>query len=151
MNVLKLLKKDHSTVRGLLTKFENTGRRSFERRHDIFDQVRRELLLHAKVEEQIFYPALKAVNGRGRKLVSQALNDHRDMEQLLRQVAKLEPEDQAFVDRMEALMEVVDNHVEEEEREIFRFAEENCPESQLEQMGREMENRKRTLEQQWAA
>ena len=78
MNVLKLIKKDHSDVQSLFNKFEKTAKSSHEKREEIFEQIRRELQIHSRAEEEIFYPFLKALNGNsGRNVVSEALKEHK--------------------------------------------------------------------------
>jgi hemerythrin-like domain-containing protein len=52
---------------------------------------------------------------------------------------------------MEVLIENVEHHVNEEEGEIFTFAEENCSEDQLQELGREIDERKKILDQRLAA
>jgi hemerythrin superfamily protein len=151
MNALNLLKKDHDSVRTLFSRFERTSKTDLERRNDLLAQIRREIQIHSRAEEEIFYPALKALNGEGRQLVSQALDDHKDISDLLTQISRLKLTAKNFDDRFEALFEIVDQHVEEEEGEIFRFAEENCSEQQLEDLGRQIQERKRILDRQLAA
>jgi len=151
MNVLELLKEDHSNVESLFEKYDRTGKSSQEKKTELFEEIRRELQLHSRAEEEMFYPALKALNGEGRRLVSEALKEHRDVDELLTQISRLKPCDKNFDDKMETLIENVDHHVQEEEGEIFRFAEENCSEGQLEELGQQIEDRKKTLGQQMAA
>ena len=151
MNALNLLKKDHESVRTLFSRFERTSKTDLERRNDLLAQIRREIQIHSRSEEEIFYPALKALNGEGRQLVSQALNDHKDINDLLTQISRLKLTAKNFDDRFEALFEIVDQHVEEEEGEIFRFAEENCSEQELEDLGRQIQERKQFLDRQLAA
>jgi hemerythrin superfamily protein len=151
MNALNLLKTDHASVRTLFGSFERTGKTDLEKRNDLLAQIRREIQIHLRAEEEIFYPALKALNGEGRQLVSQALNDHKDINDLLTQISRLKLTAKNFDDRFEALIESVDHHVEEEEGEIFRFAEENCSEQELEDLGRQIQERKRFLDRQLAA
>jgi hemerythrin superfamily protein len=151
MNALNLLKTDHASVRTLFGSFERTGKTDLEKRNDLLAQIRREIQIHLKAEEEIFYPALKALNGEGRQLVSQALNDHKDINDLLTQISRLKLTAKNFDDRFEALIESVDHHVEEEEGEIFRFAEENCSEQELEDLGRQIQERKQFLDRQLAA
>ncbi len=151
MNALKLLKKDHSTVQSLFGKFDRTGKTSHEERYELFVQIRRELQIHSRAEEEIFYPALKALNGDGRRLVSEALKEHRDIDELLTQISRLKPTDKNFDEKVETLIENVDHHIEEEEGEIFQFAEENCSGEELEDLGHQIEERKRILDQQMAA
>jgi len=151
MNVLELLKEDHSNVKSLFEKFDRTDKSSQEKKTELFEKMRRELKLHSRAEEEIFYPALKALNGEGRRLVSEALKEHRDVDELLTQISRLKPCDKNFDDKMETLIENVDHHVQEEEGEIFRFAEENCSEGQLEELGQQIEDRKKILGQRMAA
>jgi hemerythrin superfamily protein len=151
MNALNLLKKDHASVKTLFSRFDRTGKTDLEKRNDLLAQIRREVQIHSRAEEEIFYPALKALNGEGRKLVSQALNDHREIEDLLTQISRLKLTAKNFDDRFESLIESVDHHIEEEEGEIFRFAEENCSEQQLEDLGRQIQERKQILDRQLAA
>ena len=151
MNVLKILKKDHSTVQNLFGKFDLVGKTAYEKKGELFEKIRRELQLHSRAEQEIFYPALKAMNGEGRRLASEAVKEHKDMNELLTQISRLKPADKNFDEKMETLIENVDHHVEEEEGEIFQFAEENCSEEQLEELGMLIEERKKTLDQQMAA
>jgi hemerythrin superfamily protein len=151
MNALKLLKKDHSTLMSLFGRFDRSGKSSHEKKGELFAHIRRELQIHSRAEEEIFYPALKALNGEGRRLVAEALKEHKDIDELLTQISRLKPADKHFDEKMETLIESVDHHVAEEEGEIFRFAEENCSEEQLEDLGRQIEERKKTLDRQMAA
>ena len=91
MNALKLLKKDHSTVQSLFSKFDRTGKSAYDKKDELFVQIRRELQLHSRAEEEIFYPALKALNDEGRRLVSEALKEHREIDELLMQISRLKP------------------------------------------------------------
>ena len=151
MNVLKLLKKDHSDVQSLFGKFDRTGKSAHDKKNELFSKIRRELQLHSRAEEEIFYPALKALNGQGRSLVAEALKQHKDIDELLTQISRLKTTDKNFDEKMETLIENVDHHIEEEEGEIFQFAEENCSAEQLESLGMQIAERKRILDQQMAA
>jgi hemerythrin superfamily protein len=150
MNALELLKKDHAGVRSLFIEFARAGETENETRSELFAQIRRELQIHLRAEEEIFYPALKALNGDGPRLVSQAVNDHKDIEQMLTQISRLKFGDN-FDEKFETLIESVDRHIEEDEGEIFQFAEENCSDELLDDVGQQLADRKRTLNRQMAA
>ncbi len=75
MNVLSLLKKDHDTVKSLFSKFERAGKSAYDKKSELFEQIRLELIVHSRAEEEIFYPAVKAHNGEGRKLVSEGYSN----------------------------------------------------------------------------
>lgn len=151
MNALTLLRKDHSVVQSLFSKFDRAGKTAYEKRSELFAQIRRELQIHSRVEEEMFYPAIKALNGDGRRVASEALREHRDIDELLTQISRLKPTNKNFEEKVEMLIENVQHHVEEEEGEIFQFAEENCSEEELEDLGQQIEDRKKTLDRQMAA
>src|SRR6185295_7022250 len=103
MNVLKILKKDHSFLRSLFNRYGRIGRSSHEKKTEVFEQIRRELQIHSRAEEEIFYPAIKAKNGpESRKLVSEALKEHRDVDELLTQISRLKTSDKNFEEKMES-------------------------------------------------
>ena len=151
MNVLNILKKDHSTVRSLFNKYSRAGKSSHEKL-EIFEQLRRELQIHVRAEQEIFYPAIKAINGtESRKLVTEALKEHKDVDELLTNISRLKPTDKSFDERIETLFEYVDHHVEHEEGEIFQFAAENYSDEELNDIGKQVEERKKALGRQLAA
>ena len=76
---------------------------------------------------------------------------HKEIDELLTQISRLQPSDKNFDEKVETLFENVEHHIQEEEREIFQFAEEKCSEEQLENLGREVAERKKTLDRQLAA
>jgi hemerythrin superfamily protein len=152
MNVLNILKKDHSTVRSLFNKYSRAGKSSHEKKLEIFEQIRRELQIHARAEQEIFYPAIKAMNGtESRKLVTEALKEHAEADELLTKISRLKPTDKSFDESVEMLLEYVDHHVEHEEGEIFQFAAENYSEEELNDIGKQIEERKKVLGRQLAA
>jgi len=151
MSVLEVLKKDHSTIKDLFAQFDSTEELAFEKKAEVFDRIRQEIFLHSKTEEEIFYPALKVLSDEGRELVSRAVQEHHEADELLTQISRLNTADERFAERVASLIEDVEHHIEVEEGEIFQFAKENCPEEQLEEMAVEIQNRKRALERQWAA
>ena len=151
MDVLSLLRTDHDTVRDLFSKFENTTKTAYKEKQELFERIRHELFLHSKAEEQVFYPAVKAFNGDGRKLIAQATREHNDIDDLLTQISRMEPDDEGYVERVQALMDDVEYHIDGEEGQIFQFAKENCPREQLEQLATEVEQRKAALIRQPAA
>ena len=139
MDAINLLKKDHSYVLGLFNKFDQTGRNSFVKKFRLYDEIRSELELHSHVEEEIFYPTIRDIGPEGRKLISEAVKEHKQVDVLIGQIDRLSADDPNFDDKMQALMEQVEHHIGDEEQEIFTLAEERCSVEQLENMGRKIE------------
>jgi hemerythrin superfamily protein len=147
MSVIKLLRKDHSEVQSLLSRFNRTDKPDPE----LFARIRRDLQIHLRAEEEIFYASIKAVNDEGRRLISEAVKEHRDIDELLLQISRMKPGATHFAEKLETLIENIDHHIEEEEGEIFQFAEENCSSQQLAEIAEQIQQRKRVLGEQMAA
>ena len=63
MKVTVLLRNDHETVKSLFDKFKKSGGpRAQNGKKELFDEIRRELLIHSQMELEIFYPALAATS-----------------------------------------------------------------------------------------
>src|ERR1041384_2074628 len=82
MNPFNLLKSDHEKVAGILTSIEETTERAAKGRDELFTRLKQELDLHAKIEEEIFYPALED-SDETRDITLEAYEEHRLVKQLL--------------------------------------------------------------------
>ena len=60
MKATTLLKKDHDAVKRIFRDYQQSGERAFKSRLRLFEKMKQELDVHAKIEEEIFYPAVKA-------------------------------------------------------------------------------------------
>lgn len=139
----KLLEEDHKRVRELFGRYEDTRDRATKKR--IVDDITRELTLHAKVEEEIFYPRFLKRRGDPQKMVRESFEEHKVVETLLAELSKIGPRDEQFDAKVTVLQENVDHHAKEEERDLFPEAEKLLSKRELERMGAEMEDRKEEL------
>ena len=88
------------------------------------DEIIRQLELHTKLEEAIFYPAVREINAtEADDLVLEAIEEHHVVKMVLKELPKVEPKDETFKAKMTVLKELVAHHVREEEREMFPLAE----------------------------
>jgi len=147
MKVTVLLRNDHETVKSLFDKLKApNGGRSQNAKRDVFNDIRREILIHSQMELEIFYPALAATSSeRATELVSTAEREHHAIEKSLHELNLLGTSDKDFETRMNRLMDDVGRHFEMEEEEIFDEARKNLPEYRLEELGLEMEDRRKIL------
>jgi len=112
----RLLRADHKLVSELFEQYKKT--RSTENKKEIVDQICRELSVHAQVEEEIFYPAVKAAL-KDQELVPEATVEHASVKDLIAQVEGKEPDGEMFDAKIKVLSEHVKHHVKEEQNEIF--------------------------------
>ncbi|MCG5052730.1 MAG: hemerythrin domain-containing protein [Myxococcales bacterium] len=118
--ILATLKQEHGEVSALMGKVVATeGKDNASReRQQVFQQVRRELLAHARGEEREFYPRLLQFP-ETEPLARQSMNEHQDIEALLEQLARMDDTDAGWMNTFRALRDNVQHHVKEEENDLF--------------------------------
>lgn len=150
MNAFELLKKDHEKVSGIFEKLDATTERGVKTREELFTQLKQELDVHARIEEEIFYPALKNAS-ETEELTLEAYEEHNVVKQLLAELEELPKDDETWGAKLTVLKENVEHHVEEEEGELFDGAREVLSREQIEELGARMEEAKREQKKALAA
>jgi len=141
-----LLKNDHEGVKALFNKFDKPNSRGQNGKKELFNEIRRELLIHSQMEQEIFYPALSGTSStQAAQLVAQAEQEHGAIEKLLQELNAMTGTEKTFETKMTELMNQVVEHIEMEEDQIFDEARKNLPEYRLEELGLEMEDRRKIL------
>ena len=111
-----LLRADHKAVSDLFAEYEKT--RSPARKMALVSKICTELSVHAQVEEEIFYPAVKAAL-KDKELVPEAIVEQATMKALIAQVEGVTPDGEMFDAKVRVLAEYVKHHVKEEHTEMF--------------------------------
>ena len=141
MDAVKLLKDDHEKVKGLFRQFEKA--RSESKKKQLADEIMMELEVHSKIEEEIFYPAVREKVGED-ELVAEAVEEHHVVDVLMQEIKQLDPSDERFEAKMTVLIENVEHHIEEEEKEMLPDAKKKLGKD-VEALGDRMEQRKQQL------
>jgi len=117
MDPFKLLKEDHDKVKGFFREFEKaTPRKQYEIAQTVFE----ELAVHEEIEEKIFYPAVKeGATKQGQALVLEGYVEHGVMDDLIKDLKKMEEGDELFEPTFRVLTENVEHHIQEEEEQMF--------------------------------
>ena len=145
MDATTLLKQHHDAVRQLFRDFAEAGSDADARRI-LYRTIRRELLTHSRVEEEVFYPAvLRVRSDPAREAVRDALEDHHVVDGLLAEIDQLEPEESRYSEKMRQLRASVERHLEEEEGAMFVQARIHLTDERLERLGRDMAVLRETL------
>ena len=148
MNAIQLLKDDHKKVKGLLAELEATTARGTKKRTQLLATIAQELRVHTKIEEEIFYPALREAGEKSEdeKMYFEALEEHRAAGDLvLPDLEKTAPDSEKFSGRAKVLKELVEHHADEEEKEMFPRARKLLGTAELNALGAQMAARKREL------
>ena len=115
-DAIALLRADHKRVAALYDQYENT--RSQAKKKGLVANICLELTIHAQVEEEIFYPAVKAAL-KDKELVPEATVEHATLKELIAQVKDKEPDGEMFDAKVKVMSEYTKHHVKEEQTEMF--------------------------------
>jgi hemerythrin-like domain-containing protein len=121
-DVCDLLDADHKAVKKMFKDFESLtelrARNAPQLRLDLARQICIELTVHAQLEEEIFYPALRTAI-KDTDLIAEAQVEHQTAKDLIAQIQEAEEADEQFDAKVTVLGEYIDHHVKEERNEIF--------------------------------
>ena len=110
-----LLKKDHDTVKDLFDRFENAEGRPAKKK--LVDQALAELKIHATIEEEIFYPAVRKPVGKDK--MNEADEEHHVAKVLIAELEEMDGRETHYDAKFTVLAENVRHHIKEEESEVF--------------------------------
>lgn len=137
-----VLAADHRTVEELFEKYE--GASGTERKRAIAERICNELKIHAKIEEEIFYPALQGKIDED--LLKEAYVEHDGAKLLINQIAAGGPDEEFYDAKVKVLKEQIEHHVKEEEKERDNmFQQARAADVDLEAIGERLLARKQEL------
>lgn len=118
-DAIAMLVADHKKVKALFEEFKATkDDGSDDDKAALVEQICAELSVHAELEEEIFYPAVREQIG-DEDLMDEAEVEHASAKDLIAQLESMEPSDDLYDAKVTVLGEQIDHHVKEEEGEMF--------------------------------
>lgn len=142
MDAFELLRKDHDKARALFTDLLSPGGGDGA---DKFHELKNELDVHTKIEEDVLYPALEKQD-ETRNLVADSRQEHEKAKQMLGQIEQRQEDGKPWHDLLGELKSLLDHHMEEEEQELFPKARQLLSESERDDIGARLVSEKQTLE-----
>ncbi|MDQ6682548.1 MAG: hemerythrin domain-containing protein [Chloroflexota bacterium] len=137
MDAISLLKSDHDKVKKMLAEGEATTERATKTRSDLFTALKRELEIHERIEEEIFYPVLKQ-HPKTRELALEGYEEHHVVDQILGELGQTDTADETWAAKFSVAKENLEHHIEEEEGEMFRAVRQGFSREELEALGERM-------------
>ena len=114
LDAVALLKQDHRAVEDLFAQYEKAG--GDGRKQKLAEQICLELSVHAKIEEEIFYPACEGKVEDD--LLKESYVEHDGAKLLIAEIMAGEPSDDFYDAKVTVLQEQIEHHVEEEEKRM---------------------------------
>jgi hemerythrin superfamily protein len=133
-DAIGLLESDHKTIRLLLRR---GGSAAIAKRWDAVSELKRQLQSHERMEEEIFYPALKE-NPATRQLVIDNYAEHQVVDEILGEIEATDPSDAEWTNRFAAMRANLEHHAEEEETDLFPVARKAFTQGELRELGTRM-------------
>lgn len=117
-----LLDADHKAVKKMFKEYEellaSKSKSAKQSRHDLALTICNELTVHAQIEEEIFYPAVRAAI-KETDLLAEAEVEHQSAKDLIAQIKAATEVTEEFDAKVTVLGEYIDHHVKEERNEMF--------------------------------
>lgn len=117
-----LLDADHRAVKRMFKDYEeltkSRGRSVAQKKLDLARQICHELTVHTQIEEEIFYPAVRAAI-KDTDIVAEAEVEHQSAKDLIAQIEAMDEADEMFDAKVTVLGEYIDHHIREERNEMF--------------------------------
>lgn len=117
-----LLDTDHKNVKKMFTAYEELTKSkaasAAQKKRDLALQICMELTVHAQIEEEIFYPAVREAI-KETDLLDEAEVEHASAKDLIAQIQEAPETDDMFDAKVTVLSEYIDHHVKEERNEMF--------------------------------
>ena len=121
MKATELLTKQHKSIHALFHELQGVSGPVCRK---LVATIGEELAHHMAIEEEIFYPAVRQLDTKhSREMVGEAIEEHHVLELVLAEIPRVDPDDERFVAKMTVLRELIEHHVKEEEKEMFKTAE----------------------------
>jgi hemerythrin superfamily protein len=114
MDAIEMLEEQHQDVEDL---FDELATADFADRQDLFDELADQLAVHTSIEEIHFYPAVRA--RRTEDILLESLEEHLSIKRLLADLMQLDPRNEQFEPKLQQLKALIEDHVKEEEDELF--------------------------------
>jgi hemerythrin-like domain-containing protein len=141
MDAIALLKADHDKVKKMLDEGETTTERGIKTRTELLQTLKLEMVVHERIEEEIFYPALKE-HPKARDIVLEGYEEHHVVDEIMGELEATDVSDETWGAKFKVMKENIEHHIEEEEGEMFRNARQVFDRQELEDLGARMQELK---------
>ena len=146
---IEMLLEDHRKVQKMFKQFEKMKEGDEQEKAELVRTICSELTVHAQIEEEIFYPALRrAIDAP--ELLDEAQAEHQEAKEMIAAIEAMPGADAAMDDLVAKLAAAIEHHVKEERTQLFPKAR-SATGLDLDALGAELKQRQQELEAEMAA
>lgn len=147
MNVQDIIRLDHNKVNTLFTELLQSD--DPQKIQEYYGQIYKDLNAHAEAEEQVVYPNVRSFYGDDN--TQELFDEQAEMKQVMDEIKSISPASSEFKSKVKQLMDIVGDHIRQEESTMFTAIRNNCSTEQQEQMATQFKEAKAKLQQEMAA
>src|SRR6185436_18745620 len=119
-NAITMLKEDHEKVKDLFERFEETNGSATKAK--IVSEALKALKVHATIEEELFYPALRQKIDDEDGIMDEANEEHHVAKVLMAELEEMTGDEGHWEAKFKVLAESIRHHIKEEEGTMFKQA-----------------------------
>lgn len=142
MNLQDVIRMDHQKVNVLFAEIQQSD--NPQKIQEYFGQLYQDLTAHAEAEERVVYPAVRPFYGEGD--TQELYDEQAQMKVMLDQIKALSPSSPEFKNQVKQLMDIVMDHVRQEESTMFSAIRNNCSSEQSEQLATQFKDAKKQIQ-----
>ncbi|MCP6757505.1 MAG: hemerythrin domain-containing protein [Fischerella sp. CENA71] len=143
MNVQDVIRLDHNKVNTLFT--ELLASNDPQKIQEYFGQIYKDLSAHAEAEEEVVYPRVRSFYGASD--TQELYDEQADMKRRLEQIKAIDPSSSQFKDQIRQLMDVVGDHIRQEESTMFAAIRNNLSSNESEQLATQFKAAKQRIQE----
>jgi hemerythrin-like domain-containing protein len=143
-DAIVMLKDDHKEIRKVFRQFQSVGESAKKRQGQLVDKMLELLTVHTYVENECMYPRVREMVPDLEDDVLESYEEHHVADVLCMELATMSPDDERFVAKTTVLIENVTHHMDEEEQEWFPQVRRALGRKQLQELGAEMAELKKS-------
>lgn len=147
MDIRDLIRLDHNKTNTIFTEIGASN--DPQKLQEYFGQLYKDLLAHAKAEEEVVYPKVRSFYGNDN--TQELYDEQAEMERMLNEIKSISPSDSRFKDKIKQLMDAVGDHIRQEESTMFAAIGNNLSEKEREQLASEFKSAKSKIQDKMAA
>ena len=145
MNIFDTIIEEHKNFRKVATKLEETTSRAIKTRTDLFTSLKDEILAHHEAEEKVLFSELYK-HKELKELVLESTEEHNVMDYLIGELESLSVEHENWGPKFKVLKEILEHHLDEEEKGLFPKAKKILDKDTSEKLGKKFKKLDESIE-----
>jgi hemerythrin-like domain-containing protein len=137
-DAIVLLKNDHKEIRKAFRDFQKARESAHATKGKLVDKMIELLTVHTYIENEVMYPRVRELLPDLEDDVLESYEEHHVADVLVVELSMMKPDDERFTAKTTVLIENVDHHIEEEEKEWFPKVREGLGRKTLQELGADM-------------